>query len=179
MPSFQSTLPTRGSDDAVTYTPQTLTLSIHAPHEGERRGNLSGTMRDDVLSIHAPHEGERPAPPVDINDLAATFNPRSPRGGATAFHSTALPYCCAFNPRSPRGGATEYTINSAPDTGLSIHAPHEGERRQKLCKLQCMRVFQSTLPTRGSDMSGNIGFQNVELSIHAPHEGERLPTPTI
>ena len=35
---FQSTLPTRGSDaiDAET-TQQSINVSIHAPHEGERR----------------------------------------------------------------------------------------------------------------------------------------------
>ena len=58
---FQSTLPTRGSDDAVTYTPQTLTVvSIHAPHEGERRLQHRHAILRRTVSIHAPHEGERP-----------------------------------------------------------------------------------------------------------------------
>ena len=34
---------------------------------------------------------------------------------------------------------------------ISIHAPHEGERPQTAPQLQCVRRFQSTLPTRGSD----------------------------
>ena len=35
---------------------------------------------------------------------------------------------------------------------VSIHAPHEGERRQKITGYKNVdRLFQSTLPTRGSD----------------------------
>ena len=36
-------------------------------------------------------------------------------------------------------------------TEVSIHAPHEGERRFKVPRLGGMAAFQSTLPTRGSD----------------------------
>ena len=35
--SFQSTLPTRGSDNARAELLQHIIISIHAPHEGERR----------------------------------------------------------------------------------------------------------------------------------------------
>ena len=35
--SFQSTLPTRGSDAATFFTGGLTLISIHAPHEGERR----------------------------------------------------------------------------------------------------------------------------------------------
>ena len=34
---FQSTLPTRGSDTIVANTIAIVIISIHAPHEGERR----------------------------------------------------------------------------------------------------------------------------------------------
>ena len=34
-------------------------ISIHAPHEGERRVWLVGNSARDGISIHAPHEGER------------------------------------------------------------------------------------------------------------------------
>ena len=59
--------------------------------------------------------------------------------------------------------------------GISIHAPHEGERLLAALVLGVrIWAFQSTLPTRGSDydMQGNIG-QLGKISIHAPHEGER------
>ena len=129
-------------------------ISIHAPHEGERLLLAIAFNICRKISIHAPHEGERQ--PLVTADRAkgVYFNPRSPRGGATA---TATPapnrYKISihaphegerrlerrrpdsvqdnFNPRSPRGGATGagWSIPGAPDT------------------------FQSTLPTRGSDSS--------------------------
>ena len=34
-------------------------ISIHAPHEGERRMHVSQDWSKDLISIHAPHEGER------------------------------------------------------------------------------------------------------------------------
>ena len=36
---FQSTLPTRGSDELDAYVRRRAIVSIHAPHEGERRPN--------------------------------------------------------------------------------------------------------------------------------------------
>ena len=36
------------------------------------------------------------------------------------------------------------------------------------------KVFQSTLPTRGSDVLGALcTYRRGKISIHAPHEGER------
>ncbi len=56
---FQSTLPTRGSDPLARTHNKKLPVSIHAPHEGERR-MACGQLR-----------------------TGRGFNPRSPRGGAT------------------------------------------------------------------------------------------------
>ena len=110
-----------------------IIVSIHAPHEGERQPSPPWRRRLKNVSIHAPHEGERPAGSAAIARATGSFNPRSPRGGATAggladltrelFQSTlptrgsdkakyrpgASRTC--FNPRSPRGGAT--TIGAA------------------------------------------------------------------
>ena len=57
---FQSTLPTRGSDIKFFNICGYPSISIHAPHEGER--HAPGAYRLDIIniSIHAPHEGERP-----------------------------------------------------------------------------------------------------------------------
>ena len=103
------------------------------------------------------------------------FNPRSPRGGATcqtspltwqaAIFQSTLPtrgsdrvagimaYTSSyFNPRSPRGGATiKAFIHSLIGDDISIHAPHEGERQSIKCPSVNAEIFQSTLPTRGSD----------------------------
>ncbi len=56
-----------------------------------------------------------------------------------------------FNPRSPRGGATAATFFTGGLTLISIHAPHEGERPSAVAARTSLRGFQSTLPTRGSD----------------------------
>ena len=140
---FQSTLPTRGSDNH--FLPIFIFILL--------------------VSIHAPHEGERPCAVPKIPIKLRGFNPRSPRGGATVlrcWHSAASP---CFNPRSPRGGATvsllpmarkKYAFQSTlPTRGSDILLPSKMLRRQ---------WFQSTLPTRGSDLidaasgSGLTGF---------------------
>ena len=170
---FQSTLPTRGSDDcsagwgyapscfnprsprggatAVTYTPQTLTVvSIHAPHEGERRIQICSECGEEHVSIHAPHEGER-----------HLFTRQADRQDG-------------FNPRSPRGGATIMARLYVDGIDVSIHAPHEGERPKPCAGRRCASAFQSTLPTRGSDSMLECGKREPQhVSIHAPHEGER------
>ena len=83
----------------------------------------------NAISIHAPHEGERRLNSCLKSSITMDFNPRSPRGGATCyfllhqraqgiFQSTLptrgsdcqtprrLLAAAHFNPRSPRGGAT-------------------------------------------------------------------------
>ncbi len=121
-----------------------------------RGGATYGVTRDDGafgISIHAPHEGERRPGHRTASLWSGYFNPRSPRGGATT--SPVDAYCSIdifqstlptrgsdlgydmqgnigqldFNPRSPRGGAT-HTVSACTARGhISIHAPHEGERR--------------------------------------------------
>ena len=148
------------------------------------------------------------------------FNPRSPRGGATIkfvkssivlilFQSTRptrgsdfnfrsfFKPDYGFNPRSPRGGATSGRPCRPDPRVVSIHAPHEGERRLRPWTTPRIRLFQSTLPTRGSDAAccstrivpalfqstlptrGSDDYRGgldrpLIVSIHAPHEGERL-----
>ena len=126
------------------------------------------------ISIHAPHEGERRQHRRRRATSLSHFNPRSPRGGATRsagrkalekiiFQSTlptrgsdiiiSMPsfFLKDFNPRSPRGGATFSPCLFRDMLSISIHAPHEGERR----------------------VACNAGGYFVDISIHAPHEGER------
>ena len=108
---FQSTLPTRGSDLCCRRRSVWRKVSIHAPHEGERR------------------------PREPLRALArAGFNPRSPRGGATDQIRRRYKAAESFNPRSPRGGATKLINDLADQICVSIHAPHEGERRYCNCR---------------------------------------------
>ena len=151
-PTFQSTLPTRGSD-FFDFGRERLqqNISIHAPHEGERRrlclySQLSGYFNprsprggatspqrirrtDGEISIHAPHEGERHSL-LDCGDGDNGISIHAPHEGERPHHDTSLisPYK-NFNPRSPRGGAT------LPPSIIVF----------------TMCSFQSTLPTRGSD----------------------------
>ena len=124
------------------------------------------------------------------------FNPRSPRGGATLANGDFVEVSEYFNPRSPRGGATPDGNSLNMSTIISIHAPHEGERLDTSTATPLRRIFQSTLPTRGSDALSAVDdqlqriFQSTlptrgsdpppplapppqSISIHAPHEGER------
>ena len=175
-------------------------ISIHAPHEGERPVIHKLLLFKRRISIHAPHEGERHTltlgelriiarfqstlPTRGSDELGArtprdevNFNPRSPRGGATSCNKPSRGARCNFNPRSPRGGATPCRTGGAGGQmdfnprsprggatcygrhggvlyGISIHAPHEGERRIYNTRDNVGSPFQSTLPTRGSDLVG-------------------------
>ena len=215
---FQSTLPTRGSDPKGSFFYQYFVISIHAPHEGERPSALYTLLPCGRFQSTLPTRG---SDTNDTNRIVAHryFNPRSPRGGATCGTHAANPRALHFNPRSPRGGATLVTILNhrrinisihAPHEGerphavklhvgaayISIHAPHEGERHYFALSACLARLFQSTLPTRGSDPlrcipcclaadfnprspRGGATTHTAKLippkmiSIHAPHEGER------
>ena len=104
---FQSTLPTRGSDayaHVLALTHQLFQSTL--PTRGSDFQRYPLIQPQPAVSIHAPHEGERPA------FSAAAFSDKS------------------FNPRSPRGGATINLPAGVYANGVSIHAPHEGERRQ-------------------------------------------------
>ena len=126
------------------------TISIHAPHEGERQHPPQRIHIIAVISIHAPHEGERPECRAKY-PLAQIFQSTLPtRGSDMQMRKLVLTYA-NFNPRSPRGGATDKPMYNAIMALISIHAPHEGERR---------------IPELDALAADNI-------SIHAPHEGER------
>ena len=176
---FQSTLPTRGSDDLDTKGFKAkLSISIHAPHEGERRLQALALAIIIDISIHAPHEGERrccPGAARTVDRFQSTLptrgsdpnatRPASRQSGSQStlptrgsdYLSTDDPVLMPdFNPRSPRGGATMRRPTYV--SGLS--------------------KFQSTLPTRGSDVTIWKSLLKLPISIHAPHEGER-PTADI
>ena len=170
---FQSTLPTRGSDLCMLVRDRIQRVSIHAPHEGERRILNKDTQADLAVSIHAPHEGERPTCRA-ISASWARFQSTLPTRGSDGLSLVHIPLC----------------------NTVSIHAPHEGERPKPCAGRRCASAFQSTLPTRGSDFAAQArhpppyrfnprsprgGATRADLekwvrrkvSIHAPHEGER------
>ena len=149
---FQSTLPTRGSDHSLAVIAVILRL----------------------ISIHAPHEGERPKHAAETQRARGYFNPRSPRGGATIQGIHLRWFAVDFNPRSPRGGATAKQSDKYNLRFISIHAPHEGERRSSNSLAVNARIhFNPRSPRGGATQAWAENTALTEISIHAPHEGER------
>ncbi len=102
------------------------------------------------------------------------FNPRSPRGGSDATICRAISASLDFNPRSPRGGATGGQNEGQATRTISIHAPHEGERRPGRMSPACgCGYFNPRSPRGGATRVAIIRCFLRFISIHAPHEGER------
>ena len=104
------------------------------------------------VSIHAPHEGERPGVNVLRGRPCGGFQSTLPTRGSDGGAFPAVTGADGFNPRSPRGGATSAHHSQKHDKSVSIHAPHEGERQHLSLLAAPKGGFQSTLPTRGSDL---------------------------
>ena len=124
---FQSTLPTRGSDPPLSY--------------------LSGQRTD--FNPRSPRGGATVYTQAD-GWFCPNFNPRSPRGGATVRYPNGYTYNADFNPRSPRGGATLLFLLLLFPTKISIHAPHEGERRYRQRYSFCSYHFNPRSPRGGA-----------------------------
>ena len=158
---FQSTLPTRGSDHEFLEQSDAEWVSIHAPHEGERR--LSSLRVASYLSC---------------------FNPRSPRGGATLISGASSSQTMVSIHAPHEGERLPIIVPLNVILGVSIHAPHEGERRRLQQRIQrcnmvsihaphegerpkpcagrrCASAFQSTLPTRGSDYTLHTSLARI------------------
>ena len=195
--AFQSTLPTRGSDPFLSPSPfWVFIFQSTLPTRGS-----DGEPPADMLALYK-FQSTLPTRGSDARRLPLCysplyFNPRSPRGGATffrfcpksraAFQSTLptrgsdkyfagpIPRGVGFNPRYPRGGATEAQGYIVHHKQISIHAPHEGERPSQFSSYTpAGNLFQSTLPTRGSDLHiRSIQKGSPAISIHAPRKGER------
>ena len=200
---FQSTLPTRGSDrHARAIITLCDSFNPRSPRGGATTFYCASALTAVCFNPRSPRGGATSRPPLKVLSITR-FNPRSPRGGATTYRRNGGGGQTGFNPRSPRGGATIYTVPETADIYVSIHAPHEGERPLGDISALDVYMFQSTLPTRGSDFvraldsQRGVGFQStlptrgsdankiaVELfpykvSIHAPHEGERRGLATL
>ena len=151
--SFQSTLPTRGSDPLYAAAKCCKCyFNPRSPRGGATQAVIK-LAKMLTISIHAPHEGERPVR-YCTDSAARDFNPRSPRGGATP---TASPNFSqkSFQSTLPTRGSDSFDGSGSGIQCISIHAPHEGERLLRFRRIAA----------------------NVEISIHAPHEGERRVCP--
>ena len=127
-----------------------ILISIHAPHEGERRRSVCWRLFMPLFQSTLPTRG---------SDLEQQYG----KAAGEQFQST-LP---------TRGSDATMGITKTA-TSISIHAPHEGERR--FCRCYCSTqhsYFNPRSPRGGATASSNIIFCNLSISIHAPHEGER------
>ena len=148
---FQSTLPTRGSDRQILLPSMHVYISIHAPHEGERR-NLTG-----------------------LSNTIFRFQSTLPTRGSDRLDIYTARHAGYFNPRSPRGGATYDKNKRRCGVKISIHAPHEGERHKVQRPPRRGRVISIHAPHEGERRDGRQPSSRQRgISIHAPHEGERL-----
>ena len=102
------------------------------------------------ISIHAPHEGERIFRYTWICRVAY-FNPRSPRGGATAEHDAERTGIYNFNPRSPRGGATNGAYDAVTRDKFQSTLPTRGSEAEKCICMQHFREFTEYYPLRHGD----------------------------
>ena len=105
---FQSTLPTRGSDGSPPRKSK-------APPKFQSTLPTRGSDRCG-RGTRGVHYG---------------FNPRSPRGGATAITTEDLQRLLFQSTLPTRGSDFPARLQPYRVSCVSIHAPHEGERRRK------------------------------------------------
>ena len=106
------------------------------------------------------------------------FNPRSPRGGATGAGREFVGHLAGFQSTLPTRGSDAQLCQLSPCLdGISIHAPHEGERLLNKSLLVRPDNFNPRSPRGGATVffAGAVRAESV-ISIHAPHEGERHGT---
>ncbi len=158
---------------------ETVQISIHAPHEGERQSLARAAAEAEGISIHAPHEGERLAHIGKLITVAGNFNPRSPRGGATFLCKLPCILKLRFQSTLPtRGSDTAKGGQEKWVRHFNPRSPRGGATRGHFPTTALPDGFQSTLPTRGSDDEQPvINSITIKISIHAPHEGERPLNP--
>ena len=126
------------------------------------------------ISIHAPHEGERRKPLWTFTRPRADFNPRSPRGGATNRRAySGIKGVISIH--APHEGERQMPcLTLTGQVGFQSTLPTRGSDTRTEFSHTVDRLFQSTLPTRGSDLRSIKTIKSTDkISIHAPHEGER------
>ena len=200
---FQSTLPTRGSDifiscvflSSTSFNPRSprggatfsYRLSTHidsrfnprSPRGGATKRLCGGWLHSPV-SIHAPHEGERPNQ-CRKSGRSREFQSTLPTRGSDDPSVALMIAGDWFQSTLPtRGSDAPVASFSTDGYSVSIHAPHEGERRDYKAKGGLKIMFQSTLPTRGSDrLSCPVSAVSVGFQSTLPTRGsDQIPLPS-
>ncbi len=193
---FQSTPPARGGDYwPLSWRPAGTCFNPRPPRGGATPACPRRVVGDRV-SIHAPRAGGRHATQTTIASQPLFQSTPPARGGDGLGYVAACNLLC-FNPRPPRGGATAQTTTELAQAVVSIHAPRAGGRHAIPRQKQFFDLFQSTPPARGGDpeMSPSLSILTcfnprpprggatcgldyirhpLHVSIHAPRAGGRL-----
>ena len=122
------------------------------------------------ISIHAPHTGRDSAPP-DPSRPTRNFNPRAPYGARPPAPPPKSRRTAHFNPRAPYGARRQSNGLTDLDGGISIHAPHTGRDRRRLCTLTPGSYFNPRAPYGARRPRKGADQQSGPISIHAPHTG--------
>ena len=151
----------------------------------------AGQPANKKISIHSPHAGRDKKNLTAIKRIC-NFNPLSPCGErlmAVACEN----FCGNFNPLSPCGERLGERSGTHKLTIISIHSPHAGRDMQLTAVRKWTMIFQSTLPMRGETMKdtnimfglifqstlpmrgetqcGGEQYTSLDISIHSPHAG--------
>ena len=103
---FNPRSPRGGATQPARSYRRAATVSIHAPRVGERLIAVLGDVNRPLVSIHAPRVGERHHRRIRL-DRALAVSIHAPRvGERRPGPGVPSPQWRGFNPRSPRGGAT-------------------------------------------------------------------------
>ena len=124
-------------------------ISIHAPHEGERLYIMSHVVTKSKFQSTLPTRGsDRLTSPMMRGEkvFQSTLPTRGSDRALPVFH---IHNGLHFNPRSPRGGATALYFSFCAERCISIHAPHEGERPRRLWTLTTSRRISIHAPHEG------------------------------
>ena len=172
--AFQSTLPTRGSDDQIRRRYKAAeSFNPRSPRGG-------ATWSTAWLKAGTGFQSTLPTRGSDLSVVFfglnfSTFQSTLPTRGSDACSNRPLFSSACFNPRSPRGGATSSAAFIASYRSVSIHAPHEGERPSGTHATR-LRVWIVSIhaPHEGERLRRAATYvHGLGVSIHAPHEGER------
>ena len=168
---FQSTRPIRGATPLSASCGRRTPISIHAPHTGRDRGDLSR------LSYQALFQSTRPIRGATISSgttpSANLFQSTRPIRGATRIERKIAKLEPDFNPRAPYGARRAVGQHLLWRCQISIHAPHTG-RDAIATQTVAANQFQSTRPIRGATaLVSRWGEVSVYFNPRAPY-GARL-----
>ena len=148
---FNPRSPRGGATKWGTWEYTSATISIHAPHEGERPSAHHSQKDDKGISIHAPHEGERQNR-HSVCSGNGGFQSTLPTRGSDAGFGYSVRACDKFQSTLPTRGSDSGRKAFERITGeFQSTLPTRGSDAARDVGGGCTKAFQSTLPTRGSD----------------------------